>query len=360
MTRPAGIDAGRLEVVAPNFKRRLSGVTATLERVLPFQARALHIAALGPGLSPDVPRIGFAGLLHFWSRPAGRRVRIWHARRNVEMLAGIVLRDVLRMKLRLVFTSASQRHHKSWTKFLIRRMDGVIATSAKTAAYLERPSTVIHHGINVARFHPPASKAQARAALGLPDLRLIGCFGRIRAQKGTDVFVDALIDTLPAHPGWGGIVLGRATGAHKDFLAEQKAKVEAAGLADRILFPGEVATSKTPEWYGALDLYVAPQRWEGFGVTPLEAMACGVPVVATRVGAFDELVIEGETGQLVPPGDVGAMNEAIAAFMALDTGARAAKADAARRHIESTHSIEAEARKINAVYEVVWAGKVTR
>ena len=78
-----------------------------------------------------------------------------------------------------------------------------------------------------------------------------------------------------------------------------------AGLQDRILFLPEVPVEEMPRWYQALDLLVAPQRWEGFGLTPLEAMACGVPVIATTVGAFDELVVEGETGRLIPPGDTG-------------------------------------------------------
>ena len=356
MTEKAAIDPARLEVVAPNFKRRLSGVTSTLERVLPYQARAVGIAAFGPGLASSVPRVGIGTFRHFWGRPRRRPRRIWHARRNVEMLAGVVMRDVLRMKLALVFTSASQRRHTRWSRFLIARMDAVIATSAKTAGYLQRPSTVIHHGIDMGSFAPAADKAEARRAVGLPDhLRMIGCFGRIRAQKGTDVFVDALIRVLPDHPGWGGVVLGRATGAHTAFFAEQRAKVEKAGLADRILFPGEVATSDITRWYRALDLYVAPQRWEGFGVTPLEAMACGVPVVATRVGAFEELVAEGQTGAIIPPSDVPAMAEAVVAFVQLGDSGRVAMAEAARRHVVENHSIETEAETINAVYEEVWA-----
>lgn len=356
MTEKAAIDPARLEVVAPNFKRRLSGVTSTLERVVPYQARDVGIAALGPRLAPGVPRIRFLDLRHFWSRPARRRARIWHARRNVEMLAGVVLRDVLCMRLRLVFTSASQRWHTRWSRFLIARMDAVIATSEKTATYLQRPSTVIHHGIDVGAFQPATDKAQARRDVGLPEgLKMVGCFGRIRAQKGTDVFVDALIRILPDHPGWGGVVLGRATGAHTAFFAEQRDKVAKAGLTERILFPGEVATSDIALWYRALDLYVAPQRWEGFGVTPLEAMASGVPVVATTVGAFEELVVEGQTGTMVPPGDVGEMAAAVEAFMQLDEAAAAAAAAASRRHVVETHSIEVEAQKINAVYDEVWA-----
>ncbi|WP_371346846.1 glycosyltransferase family 4 protein [Ancylobacter sp. IITR112] len=356
MTEKAAIEPARLEVVAPNFKRRLSGVTSTLERVLPYQAREVGIAAFGPGLAAHVPRIGLGMFRHFWGRPARRPCRIWHARRNVEMLGGVVLRDVLRMKLALVFTSASQRWHTRWSRFLISRMDAVISTSGKTAGYLQRPSTVIHHGIDMGSFSPAPDKAAARRDVGLPDdLNMIGCFGRIRAQKGTDVFVDALIRVLPDHPGWGGVVLGRATGAHTAFFAEQRAKVEKAGLADRILFPGEVATSDIAHWYRALDLYVAPQRWEGFGVTPLEAMACGVPVVATRVGAFEELVVEGRTGAIIPPGDVAAMADAVSAFVQRDDADRAAMAEASRRHVVENHSIETEARRINAVYDEVWS-----
>ena len=355
MTEKAAFDPAHLEVVAPNFKRRLSGVTSTLERVVPVQARDVGIFALGPKLAPGVPRISWGDLRHLWSKPARKPARIWHARRNIEMLAGVALRDVLRMRLRLVFTSASQRRHTGWTKFLISRMNGVISTSESTASYLERPSTVIHHGIDTEVFVPPASRAEARALVGLPDLKMVGCFGRVRAQKGTDVFVDALIATLPAHPGWGGVVLGRATASHAAFLTELRERVAKAGLADRILFPGEVATSKTPEWYRALDLYVAPQRWEGFGVTPLEAMASGVPVIATTVGAFAELVVEGETGTMVPPGDVDAMKRAVAAFMDLDEQARATKDTAARAHIVATHSILTEAKAINAVYDAVWS-----
>ena len=349
-------DPATVEAVAPNLKRRLSGVTSTLERVVPVQARTLRIAALAPKLAAGVPRIGWRDLRHFWHPPPGRSARIWHARRNIEMLAGVLLRDLLRTKLRLVFTSASQRRHTRWTRWLIARMDGVISTSARTAAYLERPSTVIHHGIDADVFRPAEDRAAARAALGLPALRMIGCFGRIRSQKGTDVFVEALIRVLPAHADWGGVVLGRALGKDQSFLDDLKTRVKQAGLEGRILFPGEVDTSATSDWYRALDLYIAPQRWEGFGVTPIEAMATGVPVIATRVGAFEELVDAGVTGDLVPPGDVEAMAKAVATHLAMSDDARKAMQGAARAHAVAAFSLEREAARINAVYEAVWRG----
>lgn len=347
-------------VVAPNFKRRLSGVTSTLERVVPVQARSLAIAAFGPGLTAAVPKIGFTDLLGFWSAPKGRPFRIWHARRNLEMLAGLAMRDVLRMRLKLVFTSASQRHHTGWSRFLISRMDAVIATSARTAAYLTRPSTVVQHGIDATAFRPPEDRRAARAALGLPDLRLVGCLGRIRAQKGTDVFVRAMIAVAKTRPDVGAVVLGRATTAeYQKLLDELKAEVAAAGLGDRILFPPEVPPSETPAWYAALDLFIAPQRWEGFGVTPLEAMATGLPVVATAVGAFPDLVVppggdEPETGLLIAPGDIDAMAEAAAVY--LDDPARAEAAGAAgRARVMARFTLEREAAALNGVYDRLWA-----
>ncbi len=356
--------AADVEAVATNFKRRLSGVTSTIERVVPVQARSVRIATLGPGLAKDLPRIRFRDLPRFWRRPAGRPFRIWHARRNIEMLPGILLRDLLRMPLKLVFTSASQRHHTAWTRWLIARMDGVISTSSRTAAYLRRESTVVRHGIDASRFRPceePEPQLALRRQLGLPSGRLVGCFGRIRAQKGTDAFVEAMLALLPSRPEVIAVVLGRATESHLGFLASLRSKVAAAGLADRILFPGEVPPAETARWYRSLDLFVAPQRWEGFGVTPLEAMASGVPVVATRVGAFEELLVERgaapdaeETGILVPPGDVPAMIAAIAAFLD-DPPRLAAAGHAARRHAMRHFSIESEAAAINAVYESLWA-----
>src|SRR5690606_16136863 len=155
--------------------------------------------ALGPGLPAGLPRLRWWQVPALLAPPEGRRVRIWHARRNTEMLGGLVLKHVLRAPLRLVFTSASQRHHTRWTRFLIRRMDAVVATSRKTAAYLEVPNTVVMHGIDTERFAPPQDKAEAVRALSLdPAQRYVGCFGRIRHQKGTDLFIDAMLALLPA------------------------------------------------------------------------------------------------------------------------------------------------------------------
>ena len=346
-----------VEIIAPNFKRRLSGVTSTIIQLVPVQ-RALgqKVATLGPGLPGTLPHIGYSALARLWGRPKNRALRVWHARRNVEMLPAIFLRDVLRMRLKIVFTSASQRKHSGWTKFLIRKMDAVIATSNRTAAYLDVPSTTIMHGIDTQRFFPAVDKATAKTAVGLPaDRKIAGCFGRVRHQKGTDLFVDSMIDLLPQRPDWIAIIAGRATPAHVAFENDLKDKVKRAGLADRILFVGE--HTNIPDWYRALDLFIAPQRWEGFGLTPLEAMATQVPVVATDVGAFSELLSTGEdeTGILIPANELAAMTDAASLFMDDPERTHLAGKRGLSRAIES-FSIQGEASSIGAVYERLLSG----
>jgi mannosyltransferase len=347
------VDIRDVEVIAPNFKRRLSGVTSTIIQLIPVQ-RALgqKVAALGPGLPAGLPHIRFRDLLSLWTPPSGKRFRVWHARRNIEMLPAILMRDVLRMPLKIVFTSASQRKHTGWTKWLVSKMDGVIATSSKTADYLTVPNTVVLHGIDTDRFSPASDKAEAKRACGLdPSKKIVGCFGRVRHQKGTDLFVDTMIRLLPSRPDWTAIVAGRATSKHVEFESGLKEKVKAAGLADRILFVGE--HTNINEWYRALDLFIAPQRWEGFGLTPLEAMATSVPVIATDVGAFPELLITGEeeTGLIIARDSIDAMAEATGTFMD-DDARRQSAAERSRLHAIGNFSIEGEAKRLGNIYRI--------
>jgi mannosyltransferase len=339
----------RIEVIAPNFKRRHSGVTSTVIRLVPLQARNIAIVASGPDLPPEVPNLPPARLLALPRRgPSGARV--WHARRNVEMIGGLALKYLAVKKLRLLFTSAAQRRHTGLTRWLIRRMDAVIATSAKSAAFLERPATVIHHGVDCAQFAPVADRDALRRSIDLPaDGPLVGCFGRIRHQKGNDLFVQAMIRVFSEGAPGRALVMGRATEEHKGFLKSLKDAVAEAGLSDRILFRDEVPIADLALHFQALDLYVAPQRWEGFGLTPLEAMACGAPVVATRVGAFEELVVEGVTGHLIDVEDLDAITLAVRSLLE-DPEKRAAFGAAARRNVLDRFSLEAEAEAILAIY----------
>ena len=348
MTHPLA----QTDVIAPNFKRRLSGVTATVMRLVPLQARSISIVATGPVVPEDVPQVPLLSLLTMSRRgPSGWRV--WHARRNVEMLGGLALRYVLGKRLKLMFTSASQRRQTGLTRWLIRRMDVVVATSDRTNAYLENPGHVIMHGIDTEGFSPSPDRAALRADLKLPvTATLVGCYGRIRAQKGTDAFVEAMLPVLRANPEVVALVMGRATEKYEAFEQGLKERVRAEAMQDRVLFLPEVPVGDMADFYRVLDLYVAPQRWEGFGLTPIEAMACGVPVVATRVGAFEKLVVQDTTGLLVDADDIPALSDAIKSALS-DRDRLANWAVAGRSYVMSDFSIEREAAALVKIYRLL-------
>jgi mannosyltransferase len=226
-------------------------------------------------------------------------------------------------------------------------MDAVIATSDRSGSFLEVPHTVIQHGVDLALFHPPDTAEDGIAATGLPGRHLVGCFGRVRHQKGTDLFVRAMIELLPQHTEWTAVVSGRVTAEHVAFADKLKADVAAAGLSNRIHFLGEVPDIKV--WYRRLTLYVAPSRNEGFGLTPLEAMASRTAVVASDAGAYAELIVTGETGSVVAAGDGEALTRAIAPYIA-DPALAIAHGESALRHVRANFALEKEASAIGAVY----------
>nr|WP_148227503.1 glycosyltransferase family 4 protein [Fulvimarina pelagi] len=344
--------ASATHVIAPNFKRRLSGVTSTIVQLLPLQVKRIAIASMGPDVLPEaVPRLAWLSLPTLWRKPREKPFRIWHARRNTEMLPGIIMRDVLRMPLRLVFTSAAQREHSAYTRFLINRMDRVIATSTRSGSFLKVPHRVIMHGIDCDRFSPDGPMPALEP--NLAGRKIVGCSGRIRHQKGTDIFVDAMIAVLKDRPDWVAVMTGRTTSEHADFARRLRDRIDKAGMTDRILLVGEV--EDIAPWFRRFDLYVAPPRNEGFGLTPLEAMASGTPVVATDAGAFRELIVEGKTGTVVDSFSSEAIAAAVALYMDDDSKRRAAS-KAALAHVRTYFPLEREAGEIETVYEELWSG----
>lgn len=347
-------DLSDIDVIAPNFKRRHSGVTSTVIRLVPLQAKQIAITCCAPCLPPGVPNTHWTKLL-FMSRRGPSGYRVWHARRNVEMIAGLALKYLLLKKLRLLFTSAAQRRHSEFSKWLIRRQDAVISTSSKSADYLERGAGIIRHGVDCAEFHPSSEKQALREALNLPQGTLIGCFGRIRHQKGTDLFVDAMLRVLPDFSDAHALIMGRTTKQNKEYLESLKSRVSHAGLSGQFCFRDEVPFASLAAHFRVLDLYIAPQRREGFGLTPLEALASGVPVIATRVGAFEELVKDGKTGCLVDPDDVEPLASATQELLSNPTR-RAEFSKRARHDVEAHFQLQREADAIVSVYRQLLNG----
>jgi len=340
--------ADDLQLIVPNLHRRYSGVTATNRMVAPKLAQMFRAAWLGSHAPEGIARMGFADLLRSWRR---RTPLIWHARRNDEMIVGVLLR-ALGWPLKLVFTSAAQRHHTWLTRALIRRMDAIIATSALSASFLKRQSTVVMHGVDTDRYAPPANRATAFADGKLPGRYAIGCFGRVRAQKGSDVFVEAMCRLLPRYPDFSAVMVGAMVPEQLGFANGLKARIADAGLQSRIVITGEVEIEEVQRWYQRLTIYAFTSRNEGFGLTLIEAMASGAALVASRAGAAEFVVEDGVTGVLTPPGDVDALVAALEPLMR-DPAAAADMGERARARVLEKFSLDAEANAIAAVYRTL-------
>jgi len=338
-------DLQDLQVIVPNLHRRYSGVTATNRMVAPKLAKLVRAAWFGSYRPGGISGMGVADLIRLWRRPAPL---IWHARRNDEMIIGLLLR-ALGWPLKLVFTSAAQRHHKQLTRWLIAQMDAIIATSEASASYLKREATVIPHGVDTDVYAPPPDRAAAFAESGLPGHCAIGCFGRIRAQKGSDVFVEAMGKLLPRYPDFTAVMVGAIVAEQTGFANDLKKRIEAAGLASRIVITGELAIEEVQRWYQRLTIYAFTSRNEGFGLTLIEAMAAGAALVAARAGAAELVVEDGVTGVLVPTGDADALAAALEPLMR-DVASASAMGVRGRQRIVEKFSLDAEAAAIAAVY----------
>jgi mannosyltransferase len=208
------------------------------------------------------------------------------------------------------------------------------------------------HGVDTDVYAPPSDRAAAFAESGLPGRYAIGCFGRIRAQKGSDVFVEAMCRLLPRYPDFTAVLVGAITPDQTMFANDLKKRIASAGLASRIVMSGELPIEDVQRWYRRLTIYAFTSRNEGFGLTLIEAMAVGAALVASRAGAAELVVEDGITGILVPPGDTDAVVAALESLMR-DSASSAAMGARARQRVMEKFSIDAEAEGIAKVYRAL-------
>jgi mannosyltransferase len=266
------------------------------------------------------------------------------------MRAGIWLRDVLQRPIKLVFTSAAQRRHSAFPRWLISKMDAVIATTELAAEFVPNVRAVVPHGVDTQRFLPAKDRNAVWSKLGYGGARGVAAVGRIRPEKGTDRFVDAMLQVLPFQGDVTALVIGRAGKSDQAFLAGLKSKIAEAGLADRLLFVDEIDSGDMPELMRGLSLLCPLPRYEGYGMTPLEAMASGVPFVGTDVGYFREFSYQGKAGLIVDPNDASAAINAL-----LDDPERLEAASRQARAVACDHyGIETEAAGISHVFDELW------
>ncbi len=199
-----------------------------------------------------------------------------------------------------------------------------------------------------ARERGAARRSLAALAQVPPDAPLVVCVARLCRQKGQDVLLRAWPGIARAVPGARLVLVG--DGPDRSALR--------AAAPERVIFTGPVDDPRP--WYRAADLVVLPSRWEGMALAPLEAMACGRPVLLTEVdGARESLPPEHAPYCLVPPGDPGALARATAGLL-LDAERRAALGRAGRRHVLTTHDVRHSARAVAAVYRELLGAERTQ
>lgn len=341
-------------VMVANFHKSFTGVSSTIKNLVPVQCRQIDIGVVGEN------NLELSHCWSFWKllvagfkKPDRYSYRVWHARRAHEMLAGLFLRDVLKQRWRLVFTAASKRPPGRFQNFLINRMDGVIAASRFSASLLNWHNSIILHGINCDLFHPLGENETVNPLFD--GKRSIGLVGRIREQRGSDIFVDAMLKVLPHHPDCIGVLVGTCRPQHQGFKTSLLTKIKDAGLQDRIIFLDEIDQAELTNFYREIEICAACSSHEGFGLTVLEAFASGTPVVATRAGAWPDIV-DDEVGALIDLGDSDALATQINAML-LEPKRIKKMGYAARERAVERHDIKDEASAIVDIYKKLMSGE---
>jgi D-inositol-3-phosphate glycosyltransferase len=162
---------------------------------------------------------------------------------------------------------------------------------------IEAKISVIPLGVDLDRFRP-AEKQDARDALGLKDERIILFVGRIEPLKGVDILINAAA-LLESDVECTVLIVG-GDDSTQTRVAELRDLARDRGIEHRVAFVGAVDHETLPLYYNAADVCVVPSHYESFGLVAVEAMASGVPVVASRVGGLTGTVKDGETGYLIP------------------------------------------------------------
>lgn len=236
--------------------------------------------------------------------------------------------------------------HNAITRYALSKADHVTATGFRLAnatlpyAPRSKPVTVIPYGVDTARFRPTRDGARNGGLV-------IGSVGRLSMEKGLDDLLRAAAQLIQRGSPIRVVLAG--DGPERARLVKLAGEL---GIDSHVEFRGEVSHAQVPAVLNELDIFVMPSRAEGFGVAALEAAAIELPVVASRVHGIPDVVSDGVTGLLVPPGDVPALVDAIGR-LAADAELRAALGRAGRAFVEQRYHWEDNCAQMERLYRHV-------
>lgn len=227
---------------------------------------------------------------------------------------------------------------------------GVQRSVAHLALRSESDFPVIYNPVDTLAFRPDAERrAAARMAMGVGDEQfVIGNVARFAEQKGHSILVQSAQEVVRARPKTHFVLVG--DGILRPLI---EAQVKEAGLVKYFSFLGQRMDMK--DLYPGFDAFVLPSLWEGFPLSMIEAMSCGLPVVATSVGGVGE-ALNDETGLLIPPADTHALTEAL---ITLQSQPELSKAlgDTARQSVLARFSLDNIVEQYIKLYKTVLMGQ---
>jgi glycosyltransferase involved in cell wall biosynthesis len=274
---------------------------------------------------------------------------------KAELSAGLRTRRPLPMlrAIRAVQWTATHEHfrHGNWYRF--RACEAIVPsrqqlTDTCRSLLLKRSRVhVVPNGIDAEVFRP-RPVAEARAQLQLGDCPLFACVGRLSRDKGFQHAVRAL--TLLDGPNGSARLLIVGDGAERDPLEQLARRL---GVERRVAFAGAQPPEAVPLYLAAADAFLFPtERDEAAPLVLPQAMACALPVVASKIGGVTEVLkASGQYGILIPPGDVHALADAMRTLLRDEEGARR-MGDAARQRVLAEYTVEKMVDRTLGVYEI--------
>lgn len=232
-----------------------------------------------------------------------------------------------------------------------RWLSGFIAVSDDVKTAIQRDVgrvgddkiTVICNSVDVRRYRRPVDRDAVRRGLALPDgARVMAVVATFKRQKGHRFLLEAAAPVVERLPDLHILLIGDG-----ELRGELEAQARAAGLEAHVHFLG--SRQDVPDLLAASDCFVLPSLWEGLSMALVEAMASGLPVIATAVSGTNQVMIAGETGLLVPPGDAARLGDAMLRLLS-DPGRASEMGAAARRQVESYFSARKQAEDHIALY----------
>ncbi len=245
--------------------------------------------------------------------------------------------------------------HARAERWLMRDTDAVVASAESVRDFYIRqvkadPAKVevIYNAVDWAQLQATVSRDEMRASVEVPaGAPLLTIIARLTEQKGHRILLDAMARTDLAHA----YLLVVGDGPLRDVLERQAANL---GLSARVRFLG--ARRDLGNILAATDVFVMPSFWEGLPLAMVLAMGAGLPVVATRVAGIPEVVQDGVTGLLVPPGDSGELGAALSRVVNGDT-TRVLLGQAARAFVRPRFGVDGYVNAITALYDRLLAAR---